>query len=332
MAEPNQKAEHVIGVDLGGTKILAGIFTPSLKCLAKSKLTTKAERGVKDVIARVARCARDAADEADLSFKDVRAVAIGAPGVIDEEAGRVVYAPNLRWENVPLQKELEAELGVPVFIGNDCQIATRGVYVAEMKSKPRNMVAIFVGTGIGGGLVIDGQLFQGAGSTAGEIGHMVLQPEGPKCSCGNKGCFEALASRRAIFQRIHVAVKEGKETLLTQTVGKDLRDLRSGDLRRAIRKGDKLVQQIVSEAAEHIGIVAANVFHLLNPEVIMLGGGVIEALAEEMMDDIARVAKDHALPHTYREKSILASSLGDNAGITGAAVTALEKSRQRPAP
>ncbi len=189
------------------------------------------------------------------------------------------------------------------------------------------MVGIFVGTGIGGGLIINGELFSGFGHTAGEIGHMVLEVNGPKCGCGNKGCLEALASRTAIFQQIKAGIKDGQKTLLTDMLGNDLDDLRSGDLRKAIRRGDKFVDRIVDGAAEYIGIATANLINILNPEVVVLGGGVIEALADEMMGVIVETAQDYAMPGSMKGVEIVASKLGDNAGITGGAVLARRETK-----
>jgi glucokinase len=327
MAEAT-KAEYVVGVDLGGTKILSGVFDHSLDSAGTAKLSTKSSRGVDKVIERIARCAQDAVDEADLTFKQIAGVGVGAPGAVDFDSGTVIFAPNLEgWKEIPLKKELEKILGVPVFIENDCNISTLGVYVAELKSKPRSMVGIFVGTGIGGGLVIDGELYSGSGHTAGEVGHMVLEVSGPKCGCGNKGCFEALASRTAIFQQIKAGVKEGQKTLLTEMLGDDLADLRSGDLRKAIRRGDKFVDRIIEGASEYIGIATANLINILNPEVMVLGGGVIEALSDEMMSVIIETAKDYAMPGSMKGVEIIASKLGDNAGITGAAVLARRETK-----
>jgi glucokinase len=171
-------------------------------------------------------------------------------------------------------------------------------------------------------LIIDGELFSGFSHTAGEIGHMVVEVSGPKCGCGNKGCFEALASRTAIFQQIKAGVKDGQKTMLTEMLGDSLEDLRSGDLRKAIRRGDKFVDRVVESAAEYIGIATANIVNVLNPEVVVLGGGVIEALADEMMGVIVETAADYAMPGTMKGVEIVASKLGDNAGITGGAVLA----------
>src|ERR1051326_6138853 len=196
MPESSTKAEYVVGVDLGGTKILAGVFNGSMECIGTSKVSTKAQRGLEAVVERISRVVQDAVDEADLSLKQLAGVGIGAPGAVDFEAGTVIFVPNLEgWKDVPLNKALEKQLDVPVFVENDGNIAVLGVHVAELKAKPKNVVGIFVGTGIGGGLIIDGQPYSGLNHTAGEVGHMVIDINGPKCGCGNRGCFEALASR-----------------------------------------------------------------------------------------------------------------------------------------
>jgi glucokinase len=328
MAEANSKAEYFVGVDLGGTKILSGVFKNSLECIGSAKASTKAQRGVEAVIERIARCVQDAVDEADLSLKQVAGVGIGAPGAVDFVEGRVIFAPNMEgWKDVPLKKDLEKLLGVPVFVENDCNISALGVHVAELKAKPKHLIGIFIGTGLGGGLIINGELFGGFNHTAGEIGHMVLDVNGPKCGCGNKGCFEALASRTAIFQQIKAGIKDGQKTILTEMLGDDLSDLRSGDLRKAIRRGDKFVDKVVETAAEYTGIGVANLVNLFSPEVVVLGGGVIEALADEMMGVIVETAQDYAMPGTMKGVEIIASKLGDNAGITGAAVLARKEAK-----
>jgi glucokinase len=283
---------------------------------------------VEAVVERIDRCVRDAVDEADLTLKQVAGVGIGAPGAVDFEAGTVIFAPNLEgWKDVPLKKELEKHLGLPVFVENDANISVLGVHVAELKSKPRSVVGIFVGTGIGGGLIVNGELYSGFNHTAGEIGHMVIDVNGPKCGCGNKGCFEAVASRTAIFQRIKAGVKDGEKTLLTEMLGDSLEDMRSGDLRKAIRRGDKFVAKVIEQTAENIGIGVANLVNILGPEVVVLGGGVVEALADEMTSVIIKTAKDHAMPGTIKGVDIIASKLGDNAGITGAAVLARRETK-----
>ncbi len=323
------KQDLFVGVDLGGTKILAGVYSAQLKLLSTAKLSTKSDRGFEAIVERIARCVRDAVDEADLSIKQIRGIGIGAPGAINPESGEVIFAPNLKWKEAPLKRELEKILGTPVFVENDCNVCTLGVHEIEFEGKPKNLLGIFLGTGIGGGLILEGRLYGGFNRTAGEIGHMVLEVGGPKCGCGNKGCFEALASRTAIFRKLNDAIKDGAKSVLPEFLkpGEEISDLKSGDLRKAIKRGDKLVERIVEEAAEYTGIAVANLINILNPEYIVLGGGVLDALEDEMMAIIVETAHDYAMPGTDKGINIIASKLGDQAGITGAAVLARKGSK-----
>ena len=322
MPGENDRKDCVIGVDFGGTKILAGVFDEKFECIGRARVSTKADRGTDEVVGRIARCVREAVDECDLDLKQIKAIGIGAPGAVDSQSGKVIFAPNLGWNDVPLKKELEKLLERPVLLENDCNVCTLGVYEVELKAKPRDVVGIFLGTGIGGGLILEGKLYSGFNRTAGEIGHMVLEVSGPKCGCGNKGCFEALASRTAIFRKIKEAVKEGQKTLLTEMLGPELKDLRSGDLRKAIKRGDKFVEHIVEEAAEYTGIAVSNLINILNPEVVVMGGGLMEQLEDEMLAIIVETAMDYAMPGTTKGIEIIATRLGDDAGITGGAVLA----------
>ena len=323
----NAKTQCLIGVDLGGTKILAGVFDTAFNCLGQVKISTKAHRGPDEVINRIARCVKDTVDECDLSMSQVRGVGIGAPGAVDTQEGRVIFAPNLGWENLPLKKSLEKQLDVPVFVENDCKLHTLGVFEAELKAKPKHLIGIFLGTGIGAGIIIDGKPYTGINGTAGEVGHMVIDINGPECGCGNKGCFEALASRRAIFRTIQLAVKKGQKTLLTDMLGDDLADLRSGDLRKAIRRGDKFVEKVIDQAAEYTGVAVGNLMNIFNPEVIVIGGGVVEQLEHEMLPIIEKVARKQALPGTSKGVEIVATRLGDDAGITGGAVLVMRQTK-----
>ena len=273
---------------------------------------------------RIQRCVRDAIDEADLSIKQVRAVGIGAPGAVNPTTGEVLFAPNLRWKDAPLGKDLGEALGLPVFVENDGNVCALGVHAVELEGKPSSMVGIFLGTGIGAGIILEGELFGGFNRTAGEIGHMVLAVGGPKCGCGNRGCFEAMASRTAIFRDLSDAIRDGAKSHLVDLLGpgEAITDLKSGDLRKALRKGDKLVEKVVEAAAEYTGIAIGNIINFLNPEVIVLGGGVMDALQDDMMAIIEATARDYAMTGTADGIQILPSKLGDKAGITGAAVLA----------
>lgn len=310
--------KYYLGIDLGGSKILAGLFDEELNLVGRNKMRTKPERGFASVVERIARCATDLVDDFDIEKKSIVSLGIGTPGSIDVN-GNVIFAGNLDWENVPLKKQLEKVMQIPVSVENDCNVATLGIYHHELKAKPVNMVGIFLGTGVGAGLILNRQLYRGTNLIAGEIGHTVLDVNGEQCNCGNRGCFELFASRSSIFRKIGEAIKNGEET---QLADKKLENLRSGDLEKAIRRGDKCVARLVDEAAHYTGIAVANVVNLLNPDVVVLGGGVIDALEDQMMPVIDKVAHEYAFPGIPPTFQVVATKLGDNAGITGAAVLA----------
>jgi len=314
--------DYFVGVDLGGTKILAAAFTPGLKCLGRSKRNTKAGRGEQVVLDRIARCVNEVIEECGLDPKHCRGVGLGAPGAVDFDAGRVIFAPNLGWRDLPVRKELEKRLQMPVFLENDCNICTLGVFEQELGGKPSSLVGMFVGTGIGGGLILNGQLHSGIGHTAGEIGHMVVMAGGPKCGCGRRGCLEAVGSRTAILRAIQKAVEDGEKTELLDIADKDLSTLKSSHLRKAVKRGDKLVNKVLADACRYIGVGVANLVNILNPEYMVIGGGVLQALEEEMLPAIVKSAREHIFPGADRGLKIIASRLGDDAGITGAAVLA----------
>lgn len=329
MPTGNSRSNYVIGVDLGASKIYTGVFDRRFGIAGTARSSTKAQRGPAAVIERIVRSVHEALDECDVTMKQVKALGIGAPGTVDRVTGEVMVAPNLGWKRIPLQKALQKRLKIPVFVGNDCQVSMLGVHTHELKGKPRNALGIFIGTGIGGALVLNNTLYAGGDNAAGEIGHMVIQAGGPLCSCGNSGCFEAMASRNAVFRRILDAVREGEKTLLTEMLGKDLKDLRSGDLRKALRKGDRFVEEVVAEAAEYIGIGVGSLVNIFSPEVVVVGGGFVEALDDEIMPIIRGVARDQILGGRERRVEIISSTLADHAGIVGAAVLATRGLRRK---
>ena len=314
--------EHYIGVDLGGTKILAGIFDADTRCLATEKTKTKSEHGYDAVCARIVSAVRSAAESAGIDLAKVTGAGIGAPGSISSDESSVLFAPNLGWRDVPLKADLEAQLGCPVWLGNDCNVAATGIHRHELEAKPNDLVSIFLGTGIGAGIISNGVFLTGATHAAGEVGHMILDPNGPICRCGTSGCFEALASRTAIFNKVKSAVNDGGElTQLMEADDDSVTRIRSGKLRRAIEAGDELAAAVLGETCLYTGVAIANLCNLLNPEVVALGGGLIEQLHTVMLPKIRDAALERIMPGA-RQVRIMATILGDHAGITGAAILA----------
>ena len=318
--------DYVVGVDMGGTKLLAAVINAKGEIVQQAKRATKPKKGPEEVIERITRCIREAIDGAELKPSQIRAIGIGSPGPLDPETGVIIFAPNLGWSNVPLKAKLEANLSIPTFVDNDVNVGTLGEYAFGAGQGVKNLVGIFVGTGIGGGIILDGKLFHGVNKTAGEVGHMIVEVKGPRCSCGNFGCLEAVASRTAITRDLQKAIlKKGKKSKLTELNGGNLDLIRSKAIARAVKHGDKPTIKVVQRAAKYLGISVASIVHFLNPEMVVLGGGVVEAMGDSLLDPIRHAAAEYALPTTMDGVQIVAATLGDNAGVIGASVLARER-------
>jgi glucokinase len=314
---------YFVGVDLGGTKILAAVFDEHRKLLSREKKDTKPEIGTAKVIERVEECIHEALAAAALPHTEVAALGIGVPGPIDTKGEVVVAAPNLHWSDVPLARVLRKHLDIPVVVVNDVQAGTMAVGEYGTGRGLDDFACMFVGTGLGGGIVINGELYRGSTGMAGEVGHMVVMPEdGPKCGCGNRGCLEAVASRSAIVRRIVREIKDGRKSEVAKLCDDDLSRIRSRILATAYRNGDDLVREVLHDACHYLGIGAANLINVLNPQAVVLGGGVIEALGDRMLPRISKSAWMHVIAPSHERIRIRDTGLGDDAGILGAALAA----------
>ncbi len=318
--------DYVVGVDMGGTKILAAVIDAEGKIVHQVKTATKPRKGQEEVIKRIARCIQEAIDRAKLKPSQIRAIGIGSPGPLDPETGVIIFAPNLGWSNVPLKTKLEVNLGIPTFVDNDVNMGTLGEYAFGAGQGVKSLVGIFVGTGIGGGIILDGKLYHGVNKTAGEVGHMIVKANGPRCGCGNFGCLEAVASRTAITRELQKAIlKKGQKSKLTQLNGGSLDLIRSQAIAKAVKRADKPTIKVMQRAGKYLGMSVASIVHFLNPEMIVLGGGVIEAMGDSLLDPIRQAAAKYALPTTMDGVQIVEATLGDNAGVIGASVLARQR-------
>ena len=324
-------AAYVVGVDLGGTKILAAVVNTEGRVVAESKQKTKPKNGPDAVIERMAETVRRAVQEARLGWEEVQAVGVGVPGPMDPEKGIVYNPPNLPgWDQVPLGPRLSEALGVPVLLENDVNLGTLSEHALGAGRGTKDMVGIFVGTGIGGGLILDGKLRSGHRYAAAEIGHMILLPDGPVCGCGKRGCVEALASRTAIERDIHLGLAAGRKSLISKLT-KDTGQLASAVLAEAFRQRDPLVAEVLGRVQWYLGLLVASIVNLIDPEMVVLGGGVLQALGEEFLPPIRVTARQYYIQQTGADKvRIVAATLGDYAGVLGAAVLAHRRSETSP--
>ncbi len=317
---------NVIGVDMGGTKILSAVVNESGDILATAKIPTQAKDDTSIVIDRIADSIKEAFQKSGVAVDTIQAIGIGAPGPLDPQTGVVIFAPNLGWKNVALKTELEDRLDIPTFVDNDVNIGTLGEHTYGAGKGIQNLVGIFVGTGIGGGIILNGELFHGASKTAGEIGHIIVKADGPKCGCGTRGCLEALASRTAMTKAFQKAIlKKGKKSILTKLTDGDLDLIRSGTLAKALRSKDKLTLKVFKQTTKYLGVGIGSIVNFLNPDMIVLGGGVVEALDDKFIDNIRKAAKKYALPDTLKGVQIVRAELGDDAGVLGAAALARQR-------
>jgi glucokinase len=319
------KADYTIGVDLGGTKILAAVVAEDGSVIGSAKKRTAPEEGPDAVLKRIIKAMDESVQMAGVARGDIAAIGLGAPGVIDMARGVVVNATNMPgWVNIDVNKALRQWLDVPVVLSNDVRVATFGEQLVGVGRGVKNFVAIFVGTGIGGGIVIDGKIYVGGRGSAGEIGHMIVLADGPFAVGGSvRGSIEAVASRAAIERDLRVAMAAGRESVLPQLVSDINAKFTSSILSKAVDKGDALTIQVLQRAAHYLGLHAASLINAFDPEMLIYGGGVIEALGEWMLGPIRSIARQYSLNKTHLDQlQIVESKLGASAGIVGAALMA----------
>jgi glucokinase len=307
-----------IGIDLGGTKIAAVLVDETGGIVTSAREATAAGEGPDAIVAHIARIVEDLAS--GTSARELLGVSVGVAGQIDLETGTVHRAPNLDWTEYPFGERLRARTGLRTAVLNDVQAATYGEWIHGAAREAHNAVCIFVGTGVGGGLIAGGCLQHGAGGSAGEVGHMTIDMQGPVCRCGNRGCLEAYAGGWAIARRAFDAVQahQALGSAILEVAGNDPRAISAAVVAEAAHTGDPLARALVREVGEALAAASISVVNALNPEVLILGGGVVDGLPE-LTDTVRERVAMWALPSAGRDVRVLRSRLGANSGAVGAA-------------
>lgn len=321
-----------IGFDLGGTKMYAAVLDADFKVLATERKKTKGFKGAKAGFTRMTETIDEALVNAGRTKDDLLGIGIACPGPLDLNEGVLIDAPNLGWQNMPLAPDLEKLYKCPAVICNDVDAGVYGEYRFGAAKKARCVVGIFPGTGIGGGCVYEGRIFRGKVRSCMEIGHMPVVAEGPLCGCGKHGCLEALASRLVISSQAAAAAYRGAAPVLLEKAGSDLSKIRSSVLRDSIKGGDVAVERIVRDAASVLGTALAGLIHLLAPDIVVLGGGLVEALPDLYLGEVSKAASKRVMDPYKDTFKIVTAALGDDAAVTGvAAWAALELERRKDA-
>lgn len=315
------KKPLVIAVDLGGTQIRVGLVDLTGNFLRRVACPTEADQGLEAVLRRLVSRIQEVRQ--GLADADILGVGIGSPGPVDPLAGQIISPPNLPgWTEVPLRDLLEQRLRLPVRLANDANAAALGEWAFGAGRGRQNMVYVTISTGVGGGVITEGRLLLGHRGLAGEVGHMTLQADGPRCNCGNYGCWEALASGTAMARDGAEAASSGRSPVLAELCQGAFERVDARMVGKAARRGDPVAGEIIERAAVYSGVGIANLLHLYSPEVVLIGGGV-SRLGDVLFSTMRRVARERAMP-PYRDVPIEPAVLAADVGLLGTVALFLE--------
>jgi len=307
-----------LAIDLGGTKVAAAIVREDGTIISHTTRPTEAHKGGEWVLNRIKEAALEALEKSKIHPPQLVGVGMGTPGIVDSEQGIMLSdAVNIpEWKGRNLKSELERVLNVPAFIENDANAAGLGEFVFGAGKGAKSLILVTLGTGIGGAVILDGKLVRGVSFAAGELGHISVDPNGQKCGCGNYGCIELYASGPAIAQRAREYVLRGVNTKLSTMASPE--ELTAEHVARAAQDGDLLARSILAEAGKFLGVALAGIVNLLNPDRIVIGGGVAQA-GDWLLEPVRWEIKRRALPDATKVLQVVPAALGTNAGILGAA-------------
>ena len=310
-------ASYDICLDIGGTKILGAIFDEDKKIVYRLKKKTKSDGDSSENVEQVIISVVDEMIQSSgIKKGQIKAIAAGAPGVIDQEAGIVLFSPNLPWRDYDIKTPIESRFGVPFHIGNDVNVGVLGEYKYGAAKGYKNVVGFFVGTGMGGGLILDGKLFTGNKFKAAEYGHMVLDPEGPLCNCGQRGCLEAFSSKQGMAAYVRQQCARGRQSMMSECVEGSL--FKSKMLKKALAAEDAVTMEAVDRACHWLAVATGNLINTVSPDVVVYGGGVIEAVGDIFLKKILAEVDRYCMPSIRSTVDLKTASLGDDSVIYGA--------------
>lgn len=305
-----------ICLDVGGTKVLGAIFNEKDEIIYRLKKRSKSGgEGAADVEQVIVDVVEEMIRESGIDRSKLNAIASCAPGVIDQTRGIVLFTPNLPWRDYDMKSSMEKKFGVPFFVGNDVNLGVLGEYKYGVAQGYRNIVGFFVGTGMGGGLILNGELYTGNQFKAAEYGHMILDPEGPLCNCGQRGCLEAFSSKQGMSAYIRQQISRGRETLMADAVQEGV--FRSKKLVKALEAGDKVAMEAVDRACHWLAVATGNMINTISPDLILYGGGVIEALGDLFLQKILAEVDRYCMPQIRSTVEIKNAALGDDSILYG---------------
>ena len=305
-----------ICLDVGGTKVLGAIFNEKDEIIFRLKKRSKSEGdNSADVEKVIISVVEEMISKSGIDRKKLNAIASCAPGVIDQDKGIVLFTPNLPWRNYDIAGAMKKKFGVPFFVGNDVNLGVLGEYKFGAAKGYKNIVGFFPGTGMGGGLILNGKLFTGHQFKAAEYGHMILDPEGPLCGCGQRGCLEAFSSKKGMSDYIRQQVSRGRECMLAEDVQNGV--FRSKRLKKALSAKDQVAMEAVDRACHYLAIATGNMINTISPDLVLYGGGIMEAMGELFLEKILKELDRYCMPSIRPTVDVKIAALGDDSILYG---------------
>ena len=309
-----------VGVDLGGTNIVAGVVDEYYKIIGKGKRKTACPRPAGEILKDIALCVQDAVRTAKIDMEDVVSIGIGTPGSVNKRLGMIEYANNLGFDKVPARDILSKYFTQPIYLENDANCAALGEAVAGAGGNVDNFVAITLGTGVGSGIIINGKIVNGCNDAGGEMGHAVLMVDGEPCTCGRRGCWEAYSSATALVRQTRQAMEQNRDSVMWEIVDHDLQNVNGRTAFEGMRRGDRTAQAVVDTYIKYLAAGITNVINIFQPDVLCVGGG-IGCEGEPLLEPVRRyVEKERYSIHCGKQTRICSAVLGNDAGIIGAAL------------
>lgn len=308
--------KYSVCLDIGGTKVLGAVFDENRKLVFRLKKKTKATEGMGNIENIIISVVSELIDGFGININKVDAIAAGAPGVVDQENGVILFSPNLPWRNYPIREKMQEHFGKPFYIGNDGNVYTVGEWKYGAAKGYSDVIGLCIGTGIGGGMVLDGQLYTGNGYKGAEMGHLVLNSEGPLCNCGQRGCLESFSSKIGMTGYIRQQNSRGRSTLMEKAVEKNV--FKSKYMREAYAHKDPVMLEAIDRSTHHLAIACGSFINIFSPEVIVLGGGVMEALGDVFLEKILHEVDLYSMPSIRKTVKICKASLEDDSNLYGA--------------
>ncbi|WP_024861746.1 ROK family protein [Ruminococcus flavefaciens] len=310
--------KYYVGIDLGGTNIVAGVVDEEYNIIAKASTKTNCPRPEKEIADDMARMALEAVKNANLTIDQIEWIGVGTPGIANSETGIIEYSNNLGFKNTPMVKYIQETIDKPVFIENDANAAAYGEFVAGAAKGATNAVCITLGTGVGGGIIIDGKIYSGSNFAGAEIGHTVIEVDGAQCSCGRKGCFEAYSSATGLIRMTKEAIAEHPDCIMAQSE-KEKGKVTARTSFDCMRAGDKYAKAVVDKYIKYLAAGITNTINIFQPDILCIGGGVCNEGDPLLLPMKELVAKEVYTRNSPKNTEIVIAKLGNDAGIIGAA-------------